>query len=78
MPKLRFSAESKDDLKEIARYIANDKPSAAREWVKKIKEKCYLLASHPDIGDMRPELGDGIRNKVYVRGKLRDLFPAQR
>ncbi len=66
MPKLRFSAESNDDLKEIARYIANDKPNAAREWVTKINEKCHLLASHPDIGEMRPELGDGIRCTYVV------------
>jgi plasmid stabilization system protein ParE len=43
MLKLRYSAGSKDDLKEIARFIAKDKPLAARQWVEKIREKCRLV-----------------------------------
>ena len=27
----------------------------------KLREKCRLIASQSDIGDHRPELGDGIR-----------------
>ncbi len=65
MPRLRFSAESKDDLKQIARHIAQDKPIAARQWVAKIKEKCHVAAKHPEIGDQRPELGEDIRS-TYV------------
>ena len=30
MPRLRYSAASKEELKEIARFIAKDKPGAAR------------------------------------------------
>lgn len=65
MPKLRYSAETKDDLNKIARFIANDKPIAARQWVKKIREKCRIVAQNPDIGDKRPELGQNIRS-TYV------------
>ena len=65
MPRLRYSAESKEDLKQIARFIARDKPVAARQWVQKLRDKCRLLAKYPDIGDMRPEFGDGIRS-TYV------------
>ncbi len=65
MLKLRYSALSKDDLKEIARLIATDKPVAAIQWMKKIREKCRLIARHPDIGDERPDLGKGIRS-TYV------------
>ena len=61
MPRLRYSAESKEDLKQIAR----DKPIAARQWVQKLREKCRLVAKHPDVGDARPELGEGIRS-TYV------------
>jgi len=32
MPKLRYSKESKEDLKSIARMIAKDRPKAARQW----------------------------------------------
>ena len=65
MLRLRYSAASKDDLKEIARFIAKDKPVAARQWVEKIREKCRLAAKHPDIGDDRRDLGEGIRS-TYV------------
>ena len=62
MPRLRYSEQSKSDLKQIARFIANDKPDAARKWVSKLREKCRLASQHPEIGDERPELGEGIRS----------------
>ena len=65
MPRLRYSEASKDDLKQIARFIAQDKPIAARQWVAKIREKCRFAPGHPDIGDRRPELGENIRS-TYV------------
>ena len=65
MPRLRYSAASKEDLKEIVRFIAKDKPVAARQWVARIREKCRLAAKYPHIGDDRSDLGDGIRS-TYV------------
>jgi len=65
MSKLRFSDASKHDLKEIAVYIAKDKPKAARVWVAKLREKCRMLATHPEVGDDRADLGEGIRSS-YV------------
>jgi toxin ParE1/3/4 len=62
MPRLRYSAEAKEDLKQIAEYIAHDKPIAARKWAAKLREKCRLVARQPGVGDDRPELGDGIRS----------------
>ncbi len=61
MPRLRYSRDSRDDLKAIAAFIARDKPDAARRWVAKIKAKCKLLKSHPDLGESRPDLGSDIR-----------------
>ena len=65
MPRLRYSAEAKDDLKEMARFIAKDKPVAARQWIAKLREKCRLAAQNPKIGDDRGDLGLGIRS-TYV------------
>ena len=65
MLRLRYSAASRDDLKEIARFIAKDKPVAARQWVEKIREKCRLAAKNLDIGDDRRDLGEDIRS-TYV------------
>ena len=61
MPRLRFSSDARDDLKEIARYIARDKPIAARRWVARIKDKCHLLANNPEIGDPCEDLGENVR-----------------
>ena len=61
MPRLRFSRDARADLKEISRYIARDKPVAARKWVEKIKSKCRLLAGHPKLGEARDDLGEGVR-----------------
>ncbi len=69
MPKLRYSDASKDDLKEIATFIAKDRPKAARELAVKIREKCRMLAKHPDVGDERSDLGEGIRS-TYVGGYI--------
>jgi len=33
--------------------------------VQKLREKCRVVAKHPDVGDARPEFGDGIRS-TYV------------
>ena len=58
MPRLRYSDASKDDLVEIARFIAKDKPRAAREWAAKLREKCRRVAKNPEVGDDRSDLGD--------------------
>ena len=75
MPRLRYSDEAKADLKQIARNIANDKPAAARKWTAKPREKCRLVSQNPEIGDSRPELGQGVRSTylgsyvIYFRSK---------
>ncbi|WP_231846451.1 type II toxin-antitoxin system RelE/ParE family toxin [Rhodopirellula baltica] len=33
--------------------------------MQKLREKCRLVAKHPDVGDTRPEFGDGIRS-TYI------------
>ena len=65
MPRLRYSAKSKEDLKSIARYIAKDNPTAARRWAEKLKAKCRLVSQIPNIGEDRSDLADGVR-ETYV------------
>ncbi|MFG0291285.1 MAG: type II toxin-antitoxin system RelE/ParE family toxin [Rhodopirellula sp. JB044] len=45
--------------------MARDKPVATRRWLAKLREKCRLVANHPDLGDARPELGENMRS-TYV------------
>ena len=67
MAKLIISPTARQDLSDIFDFIARDKPIAAANWVEKIEEKCKLIATVPDFGELRPEYGDGIRSSVLGR-----------
>ena len=45
-----------DDLREIQRYVARDKPQAARALARRIRERVNGLHEHPQSGRMVPEL----------------------
>ena len=57
MPKVVYAPEADDDLVDIADCIARDKPDAARQWIRKIRETCETLASNPEMGQLREDLG---------------------
>jgi plasmid stabilization system protein ParE len=51
-----FSPEAETDLIEIAEYIANDNPTAARKLVADIYQACESLAKMPTLGHPRKDL----------------------
>jgi len=57
MSRVVYAPEAESDLVEIAEYIANDKPVAARRWVAKIRATCETLASQPQMGELRQSFG---------------------
>ncbi len=61
MSRVTFSVEAERDLGDVFAYIARDKPRAAAEFVKRIEEKCRLLARFPDMGTIRDDLSAGLR-----------------
>lgn len=61
MTRVRFSKEARADLQGIARYIARDKPDAARRWMARVRVKCQVLVDHPDSGESRDDLGSHVR-----------------
>ena len=67
MANLRIVASARQDLADIFDYIARDKPFAAKKWVRKIEEKCELIATTPEFGQVRPELGGEIRSSTLGR-----------
>lgn len=67
MTKPRYTAAAKHDLEDILTYIARDKPEAAMAWVEKIEAKCQLIATQPEMGESRPELGAHVRASVVGR-----------
>ena len=61
MKKPLYSTAARQDLVGILQYIARDKPGAAVAWVEKIEAKCLLLASQPEIGELRSQFGSDVR-----------------
>ena len=55
-----------DRASEIADYIAQDKPSAAKKWIDTIFSKVEKLKSSPEIGRIVPEINDSqFRELIY-------------
>jgi toxin ParE1/3/4 len=67
MSKPRYTSAAHADLVSILEYIARDKPSAALSWVEKIEAKCLLIAESPEIGELQPQFGEGVRSSVVGR-----------
>ena len=67
MKKPLYTPAAQEDLIGILRYISQDKPNAAVSWVEKIEDKCLLIASQPEIGELRPKLGHDVRCSVVGR-----------
>jgi len=58
---------------EIADYIAQDKPSAAKRWINEVFIKVEQLKSSPQIGRVVPEISDNkFRELVY--GNYRIIY----
>lgn len=62
MSRVIFSPLAEADLNEILDYIARDKPRAAVKFVAKLRETCYMLCAHPEMGQSRPELAPNLRS----------------
>ncbi len=58
--RVTLSPAARDDLIEIAVYIAQDNPARALSFVDELEDRCEALANAPGIGTVRPELGQGI------------------
>ena len=58
MAHVTYAPEADDDIFGIVDYIARDKPEAARNWLRKIRDTCETIATHPEVGEVR--LGFGV------------------
>jgi len=64
--KIIWSPLAVDRASEIAEYIAQDKPSAAKRWINKVFTKVDQLKSSPQIGRIVPEISDDkFRELIY-------------
>jgi toxin ParE1/3/4 len=61
MSRLYFSPSAREDLNRILDHIAQDNPSAAGNFVKRIKDVCIRIARFPEIGPLRDDLAPELR-----------------
>jgi toxin ParE1/3/4 len=57
MPSVIYAPEADDDLEGIVDFIARDNPTAAREWLQKLRETCEALSKNPGMGEAREGFG---------------------
>jgi toxin ParE1/3/4 len=60
--KLFFTPVAEADLGRILDYISETRPQTAVSVVRRIRDKCELIASHPEIGQRRPEFAGDYRS----------------
>lgn len=51
-----LSLEAAADLREIADYIADDDPAAARRFIRKLRDTMAKIAQFPAMGHLRDDL----------------------
>ncbi|MBN2402745.1 MAG: type II toxin-antitoxin system RelE/ParE family toxin [Spirochaetes bacterium] len=71
--KIIWSPLAIERASEIVDYIAQDKPSAAINWIDTVFSKVELLASSPEMGRVVPEIGNNqFRELIY--GNYRIIY----
>ena len=71
--KIIWSPLAINKASEIADYIAQDKPSAAKRWINEVFTKVEQLKSSPQIGRIVPEISDNkFRELIY--GNYRIIY----
>jgi toxin ParE1/3/4 len=62
MKRYRLNSIAKSDLTSIHKHNARDNLAAANGLILEVKQKFRLLATQPQLGQHRPELGDNLRS----------------
>ena len=71
--KLYWTETAKQDLLSIKRYIESDKPTAAKRWVERLRERARSALHSPLAGRKVPELSrDDIRE--LIEGNYRIVY----
>ena len=68
-----WSIQSRDDLREIRKFIARDAPNTAASFVRRLKMSVDRLRRFPESGQIVPEIGNPkIREVIY--GSYRIIY----
>ncbi len=68
--KIVFSSRAKTDLAEFVKFIAQDKPQAARKWAVTIRQSILKLSDLQNMGRTVPEYGDETIREI-IKGQYR-------
>lgn len=71
---VRFTQAARDDLKEIASYIAQHNPDAARRTIEALARRFRMIAMMPGIGRARPDIASDVNS--HVAGNYKILYRA--
>jgi toxin ParE1/3/4 len=71
--KIVWSPLALERASEIVDYIAQDKPSAAINWIDTVFSKVELLALSPEMGRVVPEIGN-IQFRELIYGNYRIIY----
>ncbi len=62
MKSYRYSSDANYDIEEITFYLFELDPSAAHHFLDLLERACEMLATQPEIGRLRRELGENMRS----------------
>lgn len=65
MPTVEFTEVAEENIDGIVSWIAERNITAAEQWLAGLFKQCSMLARHPGIGRVRPELSIDFRVFVY-------------
>jgi len=68
MSAAELSPRARRDLLGAVRWIAKDNPAAARALRDAVAQAAHRIATHPDIGSLRPDLADEPYRFVILTG----------
>ena len=66
--RLRWTEQARNDLLQIGRYIAQDKPGAAGTWVRRLQKRARDAAEMPLMGRKVPEFDREDIREVVLGG----------
>ncbi|WP_201721646.1 type II toxin-antitoxin system RelE/ParE family toxin [Caulobacter sp. B11] len=80
MRSVRLSKLAFDEIEQVGREIAADKPHAAEAFVGELIARCHSIADAPEGYDFRPDYGIDVRGVtvgpylILYRVRPRDIF----
>jgi len=64
MSNYRITRLAESDIEKVWLHIAGDRPSAADRMMDRFHQRFELLGSNPEIGELRPDLADNLRQSI--------------